>query len=104
MTILKSGEAQIQAVQEPMEIFQLVQNLPKGMIDAGALMESCFRRRNGIGHLTQKELESKRSRISGMRTKQLSKRMSKDDLSVTKDTRDGPRSYARLRKISARGK
>ncbi|KAJ9632275.1 hypothetical protein H2203_000679 [Taxawa tesnikishii (nom. ined.)] len=49
LAIFKAGEAQIKAVNDPMEIFQVVQTMPRGMVDANALMECCFKRRNGFG-------------------------------------------------------
>ncbi|KAK8192587.1 hypothetical protein M8818_007757 [Zalaria obscura] len=60
LAIFKAGEAQIKAVNDPMEIFQVVQSMPRGMIDANALMETCFRRRNGFGNLNQETVEKKR--------------------------------------------
>lgn len=60
LAIFKAGEAAIHAVNDPMEIFQVVQSMPRGMIDANTLMETCFRRRNGFGALTQEVVEKMR--------------------------------------------
>ena len=60
LTIFKIGEAEIRNVSDPMEIFQVVQTIPRRLIDANAMMESCFKRRNGFGHLSQETIEVKR--------------------------------------------
>jgi hypothetical protein len=61
LTIFKVGEAEIKAVNDPMEIFQVVQTIPRRLIDANALMEACFKRRNGFGHLSQEAIEKGRA-------------------------------------------
>ncbi|KAI9844024.1 MAG: hypothetical protein M1837_005959 [Sclerophora amabilis] len=60
MAIFKVGEQEIKAVNDPMEIFQVVQTIPRKLIDASALMEACFKRRNGFGHLSQETVDSRR--------------------------------------------
>ncbi|KAI9832007.1 MAG: hypothetical protein M1819_004551 [Sarea resinae] len=60
LAIFKVGEPEIRAVNDPMEIFQVVQTIPRRLIDANALMEACFRRRNGFGHLSQETIEQRR--------------------------------------------
>lgn len=60
LTIFKIGESEIRNVSDPMEIFQVVQTIPRRLIDANAMMESCFKRRNGFGHLSQETIEVKR--------------------------------------------
>jgi hypothetical protein len=44
-----------------MEIFQVVQTIPRRLIDANALMEACTKRRNGFGHLSQEAIEKGRA-------------------------------------------
>lgn len=61
LAIFKVGENEIRAVSDPMEIFQVVQTIPRRLIDANALMEACFKRRNGFGHLTQDTIEARRA-------------------------------------------
>lgn len=34
LTILKLGEAEIKGVNDPMEVFQVVQNIPRKLVDA----------------------------------------------------------------------
>ncbi|MCJ1451985.1 hypothetical protein MMC28_002325 [Mycoblastus sanguinarius] len=48
LTIFKLGEQRIKDVSDPMELFQVVQGLPRGMLDAGALMTAVCRR-GGVG-------------------------------------------------------
>lgn len=60
LTIFKLGEAEIKAVSDPMEIFQVVQTIPRRMLDCNALMEACYKRRNGFGHLSQATIEKGR--------------------------------------------
>jgi hypothetical protein len=47
MAIFKTAELAILAVSDPMEIFQLVQTVPRGLLDVNTLLELCFRRRGG---------------------------------------------------------
>ena len=60
LAIFKAGEAQIKAVNDPMEIFQVVQSMPRSMLDVNALMEVCFRKRGGFGTLSQDTVEKRR--------------------------------------------
>ena len=61
LTIFKVGETEIKAVNDPMEIFQVVQTIPRRLIDVNALMEACYKRRNGFGHLSQESIEKGRA-------------------------------------------
>ncbi|KAK3307424.1 uncharacterized protein B0T15DRAFT_566907 [Chaetomium strumarium] len=68
LTIFKLGEREIKAVQDPMEMFGVVQTFPRRMLDCNMLMETCYKRRNGIGHLSQESVEEKRQeRREGIR-------------------------------------
>ncbi|RDA85722.1 hypothetical protein CP532_0742 [Ophiocordyceps camponoti-leonardi (nom. inval.)] len=60
LAIFKSGEAEIKAVSDPMEMFGVVQALPRRMLDANGLIETCFKRRNGFGHLSQDAIDERR--------------------------------------------
>lgn len=44
LTVFKLGEQRIKDVGDSMELFQVVQGLPRGMLDAGALMGAVCRR------------------------------------------------------------
>ncbi|KAK3318823.1 hypothetical protein B0H66DRAFT_475418 [Apodospora peruviana] len=68
LTIFKLAENEIKAVADPMEMFGVVQAFPRRLIDCNALMEACYRRRNGIGHLSQEVVEEARQeRRAGIR-------------------------------------
>ncbi|KAI9752295.1 MAG: hypothetical protein M4579_005679 [Chaenotheca gracillima] len=60
LAIFKVGEQEIRAVNDPMEIFQVVQTIPRKLVDANALMDACFKRRNGFGHLSQDTVDARR--------------------------------------------
>lgn len=61
LSIFKQGEPAILKVSDPMEIFQVVQTIPRGMLDINALMDVCFRRRGGFGGVSQGLVESRRA-------------------------------------------
>ncbi len=56
LTIFKLGEQRIKAVGDSMELFQVVQGLPRGMLDAGALMLAVCRR----GGVSSEWIEARR--------------------------------------------
>lgn len=60
LAILKVGEDEIKSVEDPMEMFSVVQTMPRRMLDANQLMGTCFKRRNGFGHLSQSTVDSER--------------------------------------------
>lgn len=60
LTIFKLAEPEIEKVDDPMEVFQIVQTFPKKLIDPSMLMATCFKRRNGIGHISQDEVRNMR--------------------------------------------
>ena len=60
LAIFKAGESQIKAVNDPMEIFQVVQAMPRSMVDVNSLMELCFKKRGGFGNLSQDTVERRR--------------------------------------------
>lgn len=60
LAIFKAGEREILAVSDPMEIFQVVQTIPRGMLDVNGLLDVCFRRRGGFGHVSQDMIERRR--------------------------------------------
>ncbi|KAH8895843.1 hypothetical protein GQ53DRAFT_641052 [Thozetella sp. PMI_491] len=68
LAIFKVGEPEIKAVGDPMEMFGVVQTIPRRLLDPNTLLEACYKRRNGIGHLSQDVVEEKRQeRRDGIR-------------------------------------
>lgn len=61
LSIFKTCEGTVLGLGDPMEVFQLVQSFPRGLLDANALMEQCFRRRGGFGGISQGLIESRRA-------------------------------------------
>lgn len=49
LAIFKASEREIMAVTDPMEVFQIVQTVPKKLLDANSLMEECLARRLRVG-------------------------------------------------------
>jgi hypothetical protein len=60
LAIFKNGESEIKAVQDPMEMFSVVQAIPRRMLDANLLLETCFKKRSGFGHLSQGAIDERR--------------------------------------------
>ncbi|KAF9289982.1 hypothetical protein BGZ68_008183 [Mortierella alpina] len=56
LTILRQHEAEISKIDDPLEVFQVVQNIPKRLIDCHKLMEACFKRM-GSFDLTTKDID-----------------------------------------------
>ncbi|KAF3138020.1 hypothetical protein TWF569_009102 [Orbilia oligospora] len=88
--LFKIAEPAIRAVGDPVEVFQIVQTTPRKCIDAGALMDLCFKRRNGYGHLSQDDIENRRRERKDLldREKRANgegvPRNSRDDMSLRK--------------------
>ncbi|KAF2209580.1 hypothetical protein CERZMDRAFT_70072 [Cercospora zeae-maydis SCOH1-5] len=60
LAIFKAGESAIMQVSDPMEIFQVVQTIPRSMLDANALLDVCFRRRGGFASISQDVVNRRR--------------------------------------------
>jgi TBC1 domain family member 6 len=58
--VFKLGESEIRSVSDPMEMFGVVQAIPRRLLDCNAVMEATFRRRNGFGHVSQESIENRR--------------------------------------------
>ncbi|KAF9141880.1 hypothetical protein BGX30_003883 [Mortierella sp. GBA39] len=70
LTILRMHESEISKIDDPLEVFQVVQNIPKRLIDCHKLMEACFKRM-GSFDLTTKDIDR---RYDGFRAKRKSAR------------------------------
>ncbi|THC95286.1 hypothetical protein EYZ11_005241 [Aspergillus tanneri] len=60
LAIFKACERDIMAVSDPMEVFQVVQTVPKKLLDANTLMDECFVRRHRVGQGRIEELRAAR--------------------------------------------
>jgi hypothetical protein len=60
LTIFKIGEHEIKNVSDSMEIFQVVQTIPRRLIDANMVLDTCFKRRGGFSGLSQEKIEQRR--------------------------------------------
>lgn len=60
LAIFKACEKDILAVSDPMEVFQVVQTVPKRLLDANALLDDCFVRRHRVGQGRIDELRASR--------------------------------------------
>ncbi|CDK28976.1 unnamed protein product [Kuraishia capsulata CBS 1993] len=49
------------------ELFQLIQNTPKTLLDANSLMETCFKKYNGFGHVSQDEINNCKKYVANKR-------------------------------------
>jgi hypothetical protein len=67
LTIFKIADPEIERLHDSMEIFQVVQTLPKKLIDASALLTACYRRRNGFKHVSQEEIVQLRGFVKDRR-------------------------------------
>ncbi|KKK12139.1 hypothetical protein AOCH_000696 [Aspergillus ochraceoroseus] len=85
MAIFKACEKDILAVSDPMEVFQVVQTVPKKLLDANALLDDSFVRRNRFGQGRIEELRA--SRRAAVRQEKLrrSQAMSKGQLHAATD-------------------
>ncbi|KAL2153563.1 hypothetical protein VTH82DRAFT_4718 [Thermothelomyces myriococcoides] len=88
LTIFKLGEREIKAVKDPMEMFGVVQTFPRRIVDCNMLLETCYKRRNGIAHLTQELVEERRKeRREGIRRWKAEQEAAASEQSSPKATR-----------------
>lgn len=60
LAVFRVCEPKIRALDDRMEIFQLVQSVPRSFIDVNQLMDACWRRRGGFGRITHDTVEDRR--------------------------------------------
>lgn len=60
LAIFKACERDILAVSDPMEVFQVVQTVPKKLLDANTLLDDCFLRKHRVGQGRIEELRAAR--------------------------------------------
>jgi hypothetical protein len=86
LSIFKVGESEIKAVKDPMEMFGVVQAMPRRMLDANEMMEVCFKRRNGFGHLNQGVIDQKRQERRDLARRELEeKNLGRSDTRAKQD-------------------
>ncbi|POS75641.1 GTPase-activating protein gyp3 [Diaporthe helianthi] len=61
LAIFKAGETEIKSISDPMEVFAVVQTLPRKMVDANHFMDICFKKRSGLNHLTSDAIDQQRT-------------------------------------------
>lgn len=85
LAIFKACERDIMAVSDPMEVFQVVQSVPKRLLDANHLMDECFARKHRVGQGRIEELRA--SRRAAVRQEKLrrSQALSKGQLQAATD-------------------
>lgn len=60
LAIFKLGEGDIRAIRDRLEVFQVVQAVPRRQLDCNALLEATFKRRGGFGHVSQDTIDARR--------------------------------------------
>lgn len=63
LAIFKASEKDIAAVSDPMEVFQIVQSVPKKLIDANLFAEDCFSRKFRLRQSRVDELREARRKV-----------------------------------------
>ncbi|EEB06022.1 GTPase activating protein Gyp3 [Schizosaccharomyces japonicus yFS275] len=66
LSIFRLGEAEIKSKSEQIDVFQVIQDLPKSILDANTFIALCFRR-NIRGTPSQKEIEKRRRKVAEKR-------------------------------------
>ncbi|KAI8381602.1 rab-GTPase-TBC domain-containing protein [Radiomyces spectabilis] len=61
LAIFKMNEQEILSVDDPLEVFQVVQNMPKRMIDCHKLLDTTYHKYASITRVSEQDLERRRS-------------------------------------------
>ncbi|GMM35821.1 Rab GTPase-activating protein [Saccharomycopsis crataegensis] len=69
LSILKLAEPRVEKIKDEMEVFQIIQNFPKKLLEPKDLFECCFKKRNGFSNLTQEEINRCRKFVKEQRQK-----------------------------------
>ena len=90
LTIFKLGEQRIKDVSDPMELFQVVQSLPRGMLDAGAFVATVCRRAGPSGEWVEARRRERREWFAQQRATAagLSNGTGADDVALKDDAED----------------
>ncbi|KAF5866339.1 hypothetical protein ETB97_012505 [Aspergillus alliaceus] len=85
LAIFKACERDILTVSDPMEVFQVVQAVPKRLLDANTLLDECFVRRHRVGQGRIEELRAARRTAVRQEKLRRSKALSKGYLQAATD-------------------
>ncbi|CAO3585408.1 unnamed protein product [Absidia cylindrospora] len=67
LAIFKLNEYEILSVTDPLEVFQVVQNMPKRMVDCHKLMDATYHKYASVTRISDQELERKRQLFKARR-------------------------------------
>ncbi|KAI8580125.1 hypothetical protein K450DRAFT_238282 [Umbelopsis ramanniana AG] len=123
LAIFKLNEQKILEVDDPLEVFQVVQNMPKRMLDCHRLMETTFRKLGSPTDISDADIERRRDMFRGRRKERRKNSINTSNLGTkrskvrgtiihkameakrlverTKSLKNGPRSSAHDSKIAA---
>lgn len=69
LSIMKLAEPRIEKVRDEMEVFQIIQNFPKKLLEPQELFDVCFKKRHGFSNLSQEEITRCRKFVKEQRQK-----------------------------------
>ncbi|KAM3578422.1 hypothetical protein VKS41_009167 [Umbelopsis sp. WA50703] len=123
LAIFKLNEQKIMDVDDPLEVFQVVQNMPKRMLDCHRLMETTFRRLGSATDITDADIERRRELFKSRRKERRKNSINADNMGTrrtkvrgtiihkamearrlverTKSLKHGPRGAANESKLAA---
>ncbi|MCJ1444028.1 MAG: hypothetical protein MMC23_004528 [Stictis urceolatum] len=78
LAVFRLGEAEIRAVNEQMETFQVVQSLPRKMLDVGSLMSMAYRRNTISTSWVEKKRKERKDWYANERLAERARKESKD--------------------------
>ncbi|SAM06195.1 hypothetical protein [Absidia glauca] len=88
MTLFKMSEPIIYGLIDPLEIFQVIQNFPKRLIDCQTLMDNAFRRFGSLTDVTSEDLDRRREICRELRKAR--RIMTSEELVATRHKLDPP--------------
>lgn len=94
LTIFKLGESKIKNVNDPMELFQVVQAIPRGLLDASALLKVMCRRGGVGGEWVERRRKQRRIWFAKERNNSLALAAANDPASLSR-TEDEAQSIMR---------
>lgn len=98
LAIFNLAGAKIHRVRDPMEAFQIIQTLPRGMLDANALMTLAARKyRGSYGYMRQEQIELQRAE----QRRTPSKAKTATETHVSRGEVDGEKADTRRKSTSA---